>query len=364
MALKLVTVVGARPQFVKAATVSRRLRETPDVAERIIHTGQHYDHGLSEIFFAELDIPKPAYNLGVGSAAHGKQTGAMLAAIEAVLQTEAPDWVLVYGDTNSTLAGALAAAKLQIPVAHVEAGLRSFNRAMPEEINRILTDHLADLLFAPTRGAVEQLAKEGIAGAKVQMAGDVMFDAARFYAERAEQRPSLVDRLGLEAQGYVLATVHRAENTDDPNRLAAIVDGLDGLSRQIPIVLPLHPRTRQALAKSGLLPRVESRLCVIEPVGYLEMIQLERHARLIVTDSGGVQKEAFFFQRPCITLRNETEWTELVDHGYNQLAGSSPAELTELYAAFASRPLDWTRPLYGDGQAAAHIVERLMRQAN
>ena len=361
MALKIVTVVGARPQFVKAATVSRVIRDTQGIEERIIHTGQHYDHGMSDIFFDQLDIPKPAYNLGIGSSPHGKQTGLMLAAIEEVVQEETPDWVLVYGDTNSTLAGALAAAKLHIPVAHVEAGLRSFNRAMPEEINRVVTDHLSDVLFAPTLGAAQRLAKEGIDAGKVRMVGDVMFDAARFYAERAERLPHLTDQLGLAPKEYALATVHRAENTDDPSRLEAIVIGLCDLARNLPVLMPVHPRTRLALTKSGLLDTAETHLRVIDPVGYLEMIQLEKQARVIVTDSGGVQKEAFFFQIPCITLRNETEWTELVDNGYNRLAGTDPAAITRFFAEFADNDLDWTRPLYGDGRAAEHIVDLLVQ---
>jgi UDP-GlcNAc3NAcA epimerase len=360
MNVKLTTIVGARPQFIKAATVSRILRDADGIDERIIHTGQHYDHGMSDIFFEELDIPKPAYSLGIGSSSHGRQTGQMLAAIESALEAESPDWVLVYGDTNSTLAGALAAAKLHLPVAHVEAGLRSFNRAMPEEINRVVTDHLSDLLFTPTRGAADQLFKEGLAPEKVQLVGDVMFDAALYYAERAGRLRNVTERLGLAPKGYALATVHRAENTDSPTKLGAILDGLCRLAEQVPVILPLHPRTRLALDKSQLLEKAEARLRIIDPVGYLEMIQLEQQAGVVVTDSGGVQKEAFFFRTPCVTLREETEWTELVQHGYNQLVGSNPEAIANAAGKQWCRSLDWTQQLYGDGRAAYHIVELLV----
>jgi UDP-GlcNAc3NAcA epimerase len=364
MSTKIVTIVGARPQFIKAATVARVVRNRPCVNEILVHTGQHYDYGMSEVFFDELDLPRPAYNLGVGSTSHGRQTAMMLAGIEEILQQESPDWVLVYGDTNSTLAGALAAVKLHLPVAHVEAGLRSFNRKMPEEINREVTDHVSDLLCAPTRRAADQLAKEGLGSDKVHITGDVMFDASLYYAEHADRLPRIADRLGVLPKQYALATIHRAENTDDPKRLDAIVSGLCNLSEHLPVVLPLHPRTRLALAKAGLLERVEARLRAIAPVGYLEMIQLEKQAKVIVTDSGGVQKEAFFFHCPCITLRDETEWTELVDHGYNKLAGAELTGLTRLFEEFANCDLDWTRRLYGDGRAANHIVDLLAPQSS
>jgi UDP-GlcNAc3NAcA epimerase len=363
MNVKVITIVGARPQFIKAATVSRILRDIEGIDERIIHTGQHYDHGMSDIFFEELDIPKPAYSLGIGSCSHGKQTGQMLAAIESALEDESPDWVLVYGDTNSTLAGALAAAKLHLPVAHVEAGLRSFNRAMPEEINRVVTDHLAELLLTPTRGAADQLVKEGIAPEKVQLVGDVMFDAALYYAERAARLRSVSERFGLGPKGFALATLHRAENTDNPARLSAIIDGLCRLAERVPVVMPLHPRTRLALDRCQLLQTAKAQLRIIDPVGYLEMIQLEQSAAVVVTDSGGVQKEAFFFKTPCVTLRDETEWTELVELGYNKLVGSDPAAIEMAADQHRSRTLDWTLPLYGDGRAAYHIVDLLSGRA-
>ncbi|GIV96198.1 MAG: UDP-N-acetyl glucosamine 2-epimerase [Herpetosiphonaceae bacterium] len=361
--MKIVTVVGARPQFIKAAAVSRILRSTPGLNEILVHTGQHYDENMSDVFFEELNIPRPDYHLGIGSGSHGAQTGRMLEAIEQVLLAERPNWVLVYGDTNSTLAGALAAAKLHIPVAHVEAGLRSFNRKMPEEINRVLTDHAADLLFAPTEAAVENLRREGIPGERVIFVGDVMYDAALYFGTRAEQRSDVLARLGLKAQNYVLATIHRAENTDNADRLRDIVSGLVDLAHDIAVVLPLHPRTRGALQREGLLDKAIGPICLIDPVGYLDMIMLEKHARLIITDSGGVQKEAFFYRVPCITLRNETEWTELVTLGWNQLC--PPAQFaalgrTVLHVHNCSAAVD-SQP-YGSGNAGVLIVSALQKQ--
>ncbi|MBL8377376.1 MAG: UDP-N-acetylglucosamine 2-epimerase (non-hydrolyzing) [Burkholderiales bacterium] len=356
--MKIVTVVGARPQFIKAAPVSRALASGGQVREIMVHTGQHYDDNLSAVFFRELDIPAPARNLGAGSGSHGRQTARALEGVEDVLLEEKPDCVLVYGDTNSTLAGALAAAKLRIPVAHVEAGLRSFNRAMPEEINRVVTDHLSAWLYAPTAQAVTHLAAEGIAEERVKLVGDVMFDAA-LQSAAAAGTPRL-DEIGLTAADYVLATIHRAENVDDPHRLQAIMQGLDAASNDIEIVLPLHPRTRKAIAAYGL--RIQSpRLRLIDPVGYLEMVALERDARLVVTDSGGVQKEAFFHRVPCLTLRAETEWTELVDAGWNVLAfpASAGAVETAVRSALArAKPAEWPQ-LYGNGNAARLIADHL-----
>ncbi|MFM7580366.1 MAG: non-hydrolyzing UDP-N-acetylglucosamine 2-epimerase, partial [Microcystaceae cyanobacterium] len=302
--MKIVTIVGARPQFIKAATVSRVLRSTPHCQEILVHTGQHYDKNLSDIFFEELEIPKPDYHLGIGSGSHGQQTGRMLEAIENVLLTEKPDGVLVYGDTNSTLAGALAAVKLHIPIAHVEAGLRSFNRQMPEEINRVLTDHSSDLLFAPTIAAVNHLKKEGIDPQKIHLVGDVMYDAALFYGKKGD-RPSsvlqtLLKTLKLEPQNYILATIHRAENTDRQQRLTAIFEAFQQIAKTIPVVMPLHPRTQKFL-HDYQLEILTQNLTLIDPVGYLDMVQLEKNARLIVTDSGGIQKEAYFYQVPCLT---------------------------------------------------------------
>lgn len=359
--MKILTIVGARPQFIKAAAVSRVLRER--FQEVLVHTGQHYDGNMSQVFFDELDIPRPGYNLGIGSGGHGAQTGAMLAAIEEVLLKEKPDRVLVYGDTNSTLAGALAAAKLHVPVAHVEAGLRSFNRRMPEEINRVLTDHLADLLFCPGATAAKNLAEEGIR-AGVHLVGDVMYDVTLQCAEKARQSSRILDLLRLDPGAYVLATVHRAENTDDPVRLRAIMEGLRLVSQELPVVFPLHPRTARAFEAAGLgaLIRPEARpdgLRLVEPAGYLDMMAMEQNAAVIATDSGGVQKEAYFHRVPCVTLRAETEWVELVDSGWNELCGSGdPMELAKAIRRARGRKGrngDW----YGDGHAASRITDIL-----
>lgn len=354
--MKIATIVGARPQFIKAAPVSRALVDA-GVNELMIHTGQHYDSGMSDVFFEELGIPRPAWHLGISGGGHGAMTGAMLQALEPVLQDERPAWVLVYGDTNSTLAGALAAAKLQIPVAHVEAGLRSFNRRMPEEHNRVVVDHLSDLLFTPTDAATARLREEGIPAGWIWQVGDVMFDAALYYAERAAERSDVLARHGLEAGNYVLATVHRAENTDDPDRLRAIIAGLDRVARNLPVVLPLHPRTRAALQREALTARA---IYMIDPVGYLDMVALESRAAVIATDSGGVQKEACFHGVPCVTLRDETEWVELVGLGWNRLAKATPEAIEEaINNAVGSRGAEATS--YGDGNAAARIVEVLVR---
>jgi UDP-GlcNAc3NAcA epimerase len=358
--MKILSVVGARPQFIKAAAVSRVLRARSGVIEVLVHTGQHYDENMSAVFFSELEIPEADHNLGIGSGSQGVQTGRMLEALERVIVAERPDRVLVYGDTNSTLAGALAAAKLHVPVAHVEAGLRSFNRAMPEEINRVVADHLADFLFAPTAVAVENLAREGIGADRVHRTGDVMYDAALFYAGKARAQSGLLARLGLAPRGYALATIHRAENTDDPVRLVAIFDALAALASRLRVVLPLHPRTRKALDSAALGRRWPDALALIDPVGYLDMVMLETDARLVVTDSGGVQKEAFFFHVPCATLRTETEWTELVTAGWNTILDPNAPGLAErLVARLEAPPPVAHPPLYGDGNAAAKICDVL-----
>lgn len=351
--MKVVTVVGARPQFIKAAPVSRCLRRRE--TEILVHTGQHYDPAMSEIFFEELKIPQPDYHLQVGFKTHGAQTGEMLSGLEEVLIREQPDWVLVYGDTNTTLAGALAAAKLQIPVAHVEAGLRSFNRQMPEEINRVLTDHISDLLCCPTKTAVEQLASEGIFRGVVQV-GDVMVDAVEFNRELANDR-RILEQLGAKRREYVLVTMHRAENTDDPDRLEEIVSALNEL--ESPMIFPLHPRTRNRMERQGLT-FTNSRLKVIEPVGYLDMLQLEMNAAKILTDSGGVQKEAFLLQVPCITMRDETEWTETVEQKTNILVGANKRKIIENVEAFH---VDFSKayPVFGKGHTAERIVELLRK---
>ena len=352
--MKLLTIIGARPQFIKAATVSRAVAARDDINEVIVHTGQHYDANMSDIFFDELAIPRPDHHLGIGGAGHGAMTGRMLEAIENVLITEKPDYVLVYGDTNSTLAGALAAVKLHIPIAHVEAGLRSFNRRMPEEINRILTDHASDLLFAPTQTAMRNLRNEGLPEDRLYMVGDVMYDAALFYRDRALE-PSWFKDMALKEDGFVLATVHRAENTDDPARMLGILTGLGQCG--LPVVLPLHPRTRGKLRELGLT--VPGNIRLVEPVGYLEMVWLEAHCRIIATDSGGVQKEAYFHGKPCVTLRDETEWVELVETGWNVLVGADPNSITtELTKAAPSGDVI---QFYGAGDSAVKIISEIIR---
>ena len=348
--MKIASIVGARPQFIKCAPVSRELRKEHE--EVLIHTGQHYDHGMSEVFFEELAIPKPDYNLNIGSGAHGHQTGAMLGAIEDVLQQENPDLVLVYGDTNSTLAGALAAAKLHVPVAHVEAGLRSFDRRMPEEINRVLTDHCSDLLFCPTKTAVENLAAEGITGG-VHLVGDVMVDAMNYNRAVAEERSRILEAVGVRPGEYLVITVHRPSNTDSQENMVAILGAL--AEAGMPVVFPVHPRTRNYLGRYGLLAKMPENVQVTEPLGYLDMLHLMAHAAKILTDSGGVQKEAYMLGVPCITLRENTEWVETVEAGWNVLVGAGREEIVSMILGFA--PAGDQPPLFGDGRAAAGIAK-------
>lgn len=351
--MKILTVLGARPQFIKAAVVSRILRVW-NLVEVLVHTGQHYDQNMSDVFFRDLDIPEPAYNLGVGGGGHGQNTGRMLEGLERLMLAEKPDWVLVYGDTDSTLAGALAAAKLHIPIAHVEAGLRSFNRRMPEEINRVLTDHVSTKLFAPTQVAEGNLLHEGIERSKIDIVGDVMYDAALFY-EKGARAPSFFNERKLAQGGFVLCTVHRAENTDSPTRMKAIFDGL--ATSSVPVVLPLHPRTKARLTDSGL--SLPSNVIVVDPVGYLEMVWLEANCAVIATDSGGVQKEAYFHKKGCVTLRDETEWVELVEAGYNKIVGCDSAKIEAALAVMTEVKFDDSR-LYGDGHAGEKIVKTLL----
>jgi UDP-N-acetylglucosamine 2-epimerase len=348
--MKVVSIVGARPQFIKAAVLSRELCK--EHTEILVHTGQHYDENMSAIFFEELGIPEPQYSLKIGSGLHGAQTGAMLAAIEQVLLKEQPDWVVVYGDTNSTLAGALAAAKLHIKVAHVEAGLRSFNRVMPEEINRILTDHISDVLFCPTQTAVDHLMTEGITQG-VHLVGDLMYDALMWSVEQGKKHPDPLKRLELYPKGYLLATVHRAENTDDPARLQGILQAFNALEELL--VWPVHPRTRKKLDEMGFQPA--GHIHLIEPVGALDMACLESNARLILTDSGGVQKEAYWLGVPCVTLRDETEWVETVTSGWNVLVGANPAAL--LTAVRSTRPLAVMKTVAATRNAGKDIVWHL-----
>ena len=349
--LKIVTIIGARPQFIKAATVSRSLREhRSNICETIVHTGQHYDANMSEIFFEELEIPRASYNLGIGGGSHGQNTGRMIEAIETVLIKENPDWVLVYGDTDSTLAGTIAAVKLHIPVAHVEAGLRSFNRRMPEEMNRVLTDHASSLLFTPTDTATRNLTNEGIYGDRVKQVGDVMYDAALFYRSKAK-KPSLIEF----DSDFVLATIHRAENTDDPNRLAEIISAFNEIAAKTPVILPLHPRTKKLLAQSQIVTR---NITLLEPVGYLQMIWLLEHCKLVITDSGGLQKEAFFFGKACITTRDETEWVELVELGANIITGASSSSIQNAMLHFKNTTVK-SGDIYGSGHASDAIAEIL-----
>ncbi len=349
--MKIVTIIGARPQFIKAAAVSRKIRE--ENQEIIIHTGQHYDDNMSKIFFEELDIPYPDYNLNVGSGGHGAQTGRMLEKIEEILEKECPDWILVYGDTNSTIAGALAASKMLIPVAHVEAGLRSFNMNMPEEQNRILTDHISKLLFAPTETSVSNLRNEGIKEEIIHNVGDVMYDATLHFEKIANEKSIIMEKLEINEGDYILATVHRAENTNDISRLRNIIEALN--SCQMNIIFPLHPRTKKYIEDYNL--KLKENIRVIEPVGYLDMIMLEKNSKKIVTDSGGVQKEAFFFNKPCITLRDETEWVETVNNGWNILVGANESKILNAIQNFS--PTNDRENYYGDGDAAHKIVSKL-----
>ena len=354
--MRITTVVGARPQFVKAAMVSLALAKHTGIRETLIHTGQHYDREMSAVFFDDLGLAPPAVNLSIGSGSHGAQTGHMLEALEKILLADRPDMVLVYGDTNSTLAAALAAAKLVVPVAHVEAGMRCFNRSVPEEVNRIVTDHLSAVLYAASPSSAGNLACEGIAGPHVVLAGDVMYDAALLFAGRAGD--GIRRRLGLETKGYALATIHRAENTDDPANLAAVFGGLVALAAKLPVVVPLHPRTRAALGANGMGDDLARRLRLIDPVGYVDMQALEAGARLVVTDSGGVQKEAFYHRVPCVTLRGETEWVELVELGWNRLLKPRDADLVgaALIAALDAPAGQEAPELYGAGRAAAIVA--------
>lgn len=348
--MKIVTVIGARPQFIKAAAVSVKLREKNN--EVIIHTGQHYDKNMSDIFFSELGIPIPDYNLNVGSGEHGYQTGNMLIKIEEILMAEKPDCVLVYGDTNSTFAGALAASKMLIPVAHIEAGLRSFNMKMPEEQNRILTDHIASYLFAPTNTAVDNLSMEGIFK-NVYNSGDVMYDAVLHFSKIAVKRSSILSDNRLESNKYILSTIHRAENTNDVKRLKNIIEAFNE-SREL-IVLPLHPRTRKYIEDYSL--NFEENVKVIDPVGYIDMLMLELNSKKIVTDSGGIQKEAFFIGKACITLRDETEWIETVKNGWNTLTGADKSRIIDAIVSF--NPTTERLDYFGNGDATDKIVNIL-----
>jgi len=355
--MKVVTIVGARPQFIKAASVSRSIRKKKSIQEILLHTGQHFDMNMSAVFFDELEIPKPTYNLDINNLHHGAMTGRMLEGIEEILLREQPDWVMVYGDTNSTIAGSLAAKKLKLKVAHVEAGMRSFSRLSPEEINRILTDRISDLLLCSTTTAVENLQNEGFQNfdCKIILSGDVMYDTALYYYEKAKQRSRIMDTIPFEK--FVLCTLHRQENTDDPATLKRILSALKKIHNEIPVVLPLHPRTRKRLERFDL----KFPCLLIEPVGYLDMLMLLNHCEMVLTDSGGLQKEAFFFKKFCVTLREQTEWVELVDLGVNRIAGSDEKKILSAFNFFRKKKFSSKEKPYGNGNASEKIVKALLK---
>lgn len=352
--MKIVTIVGARPQFIKAAAVSRAFAQHGGITEVIIHTGQHFDANMSDIFFEQMEIPKPNYNLDIHSLSHGAMTGRMLEQIETILLTENPNAVMVYGDTNSTFAGALAARKMGIMLLHVEAGLRSFDMGMPEEVNRILTDRISDVLYCPTDTAINNLKREGFDHyeSRLVKSGDVMEDAAIFYAERAFANSTILADLDLVDEGFLLCTLHRAENTDDPTRLRELVAGLNEVGETSVIVMPLHPRTKAALAKRGLNLNVR----LIDPVGYFDMVTLLANSSLVITDSGGLQKEAYFFNSGCVTMRDQTEWIELVENGFNVLVGADREKLVSGVKSMITQPFQRNVELYGSGKAADTIA--------
>jgi len=343
---KIVTILGARPQFVKAAVLSRIISDKNEFEEVIVHTGQHYDSNMSEVFFKEMEIPKPKYNLDINGLGHGAMTGQMLEKIEKVLLDEKPDAIVIYGDTNSTIAGALAAKKLDIKVAHIEAGLRSYNMQMPEEINRILTDRISDLLLCPTDTAIKNLKNEGFDNidTKVVKCGDIMKDAVEFYSRSSSEKSDLLDRLNLKESNFVLATIHRQENTDDLVKLESIFEGLESIAKEMQVVLPLHPRTKNILEKNKLKYDVT----IIEPVGYFDMLELLKNCIMVVTDSGGLQKEAFFNKKHCIIAREETEWIELVENGFAEIVGSDRYKMIEVFERFLNAKSDFNLDLYGN----------------
>jgi UDP-GlcNAc3NAcA epimerase len=357
MIKKIITVVGARPQFVKAAVLSRIFKELPNVEEKIIHTGQHFDSGMSDIFFKEMDIPQPHYHLDINGVGHGAMTGRMLEKIEEVLIQEKPDLVLVYGDTNSTLAGALAASKLHIKIAHVEAGLRSFNNKMPEEINRILTDRISSFLYAPTQTAVDNLKKESFDyfDSEIVLSGDVMQDAALFYAQNCESKCS--ETVKNIKDNFILCTIHRAENTDNLDNLTQIVEAVNHINQNINVVLPLHPRTQKLIEQAGL----KLNATILSPVGYFDMLYLLKNCNLVMTDSGGLQKEAFFFAKNCVTMRNQTEWVELIENGFNKLSGANSHKIIQLCNEMLNKKNNFNINLYGNGEAGKNITQHILK---
>ena len=354
---KILTVIGARPQFIKAAAVSRAMKGNSSLKEIILHTGQHYDPNMSEVFFREMDIPHPSYNLGIQSSLQGEMTGRMLEGIETIILEEKPDAVLVYGDTNSTLAGALAASKLHVKLIHVEAGLRSFNMNMPEEINRIVTDRISNLLFCPTKAAMDNLTLEGYKyfNCKYINSGDVMLDASLYYSNLPLKTSFIVDKIGIKE--YILCTVHRAENTNDPLKLKSIVSAINTINKELPVIIPLHPRTKKTIDALGL----KLECTVIEPVGYLDILNLLKNCSLVMTDSGGLQKEAYFFKKPCVCLREETEWTELRDSGYIALAGSDTEKIISSFRNYKKLSSLFSEKFFGEGKASANIVNEILK---
>lgn len=357
--MKLLTIIGARPQFIKAAALSRELQKR-NCTEILVHTGQHYDPNMSEVFFQELGIPAPKYNLEIKSSKHGEMTGKMLEEIEKICLNEKPDKVIVYGDTNSTLAGALAAAKLGIPIVHIEAGLRSFNRAMPEEINRVLTDHVSEILFPPTEVAKKHLLNEGINVSKIHVVGDIMYDVSKYYAGISVEKETILQELKVAKKSYILTTCHRQENTNSPERLKAIFGALSKISESHPVVCPLHPRTKKYLSEMDWF-KPNANFKIIDPVGYIEMVALERNALLIATDSGGVQKEAYFYRVPCVTLRDETEWTELVESKWNTLCPPTSEDevIKKIQQSLNGKGQDIQ--LYGNGETAKQIADIILK---
>ena len=356
--MKRLTIVGARPQFVKAAALSRALKMHENVEEYIVHTGQHFDANMSDVFFTEMKIPKPAFNLNINSLGHGAMTGRMLEGLEGLFISEKPDMVLVYGDTNSTIAGALAASKLHIPIGHVEAGLRSFNMKMPEEVNRILTDRISDHLFCPTDTAVKNLKNEGFDSLPgiVHRNGDVMQDAAIYYSDMSDEKATIIEKASI-SDDIALVTLHRAENTDSPDRLKEIIRALNQINKQIRIICPIHPRTRKIFDSLNITPEFD----MIDPVGYFDMIALLKRSSIVLTDSGGLQKEAFFFSSPCVTLRDQTEWVELVENGFNMLAGANYDEINNAFNSMVKSKPDFSLDLYGKGHASENIASILSK---
>ena len=375
--MKIVTIIGARPQIIKAAALSRAIKTHfhDRIQEIIVHTGQHYDENMSQVFFDELGIPRPDYNLHVGSASHGVQTAKMIEGIEKILLEEKPDYLVLYGDTNSTLAGAVAASKIHVPIVHIEAGLRSFNKSMPEEINRIVCDHCSTLLFSPTQTGFDNLVREGfktgnegpytIDNPKVYHCGDIMYDNSLYFSTVADQKVDLLRRLGLDGKPYILCTLHRDSNTDHAERLNAILEALLELSAELPIVLPLHPRTRkmiQQLPNAATMERLHSNnsIQIIEPVSFLEMIQLEKHACLVMTDSGGVQKESYFFKKPCVILRPETEWVEIVEVRAATLVDADKQAILKTSRDYLQNPPEFFPRVFGDGHAAEFMLKAML----